>query len=85
MFTLTKEGITAVVRTLMGYLYGFLLTEFALDLPDEVEGAVTVLAGTLIYIGIRELAKRFPLAEYLLIINTTPTYEGPAEQVDVAA
>jgi hypothetical protein len=46
MFILTKEGITAIVRTLMGYVYGFLLTTFAFDLPAETETALTVLFGT---------------------------------------
>lgn len=76
MFTLTKEGITAAVRTLMGYVYGFLLSTFAFDLPAETEAALTVLVGTLVYMGIRELAERLPWVGYLLIVNKAPSYSN---------
>ena len=75
MFSLTKEGITATVRTLMGYVYGFVLTTFAFELPAEVEASLTVVVGTGIYMLIRELAERWSWIGYLLIVNKAPSYE----------
>lgn len=75
MFTLTKTGITAVVRTLMGYVYGFLITTFAFELSPEVEASLTVLIGTLVYIAIREAAEHWPWVGNLLVVNKAPSYE----------
>jgi hypothetical protein len=79
MFILTKEGITAIVRTLMGYVYGFLLTTFAFDLPAETETALTVLFGTGVYMLIRELAEKWPWVGNFLVVNKAPHYEEPTE------
>lgn len=78
MWPVTKEGITGIVRTLMGYAYGWLLTTFAFDVPEDIEGAVTVLVGTGIYVAIRWLAEKFPWVGNLLVVNKAPSYEEAA-------
>lgn len=83
MWPVSKEGITAVVRTLMGYVYGFLITTFGFDMPAEIEGALTVLIGTGVYIAIRWLAEKFPAVGYLLVVNKAPSYdEEPVTGMD---
>jgi hypothetical protein len=82
MWPVTKEGITGIVRTMMPYVYSFLLTTFGLDVSEEVGLALIPLLGTVFYIGIRWIAEKYPQAGYLLVVNKAPSYaenEGPTE------
>jgi hypothetical protein len=59
----------------MSYVYGFLISSFALDLSAEIEGAVTVLIGTGVYMAIRWIAEKVPAVGYLLVVNKAPSYD----------
>lgn len=78
MWTFTKEAAIAIVRTSMAYVYAWLLSftvvaDFFASFNVTQEGFV-VVAGTLLYIIIRELAKHIPLIGRFLIFDTEPHY-----------
>jgi hypothetical protein len=79
MWTLTREAVIAITRTATAYVYAWLLSlappisGFFAELNVTEEG-FTVVVGTVLYIIIREVAKRIPVVGRLLIFNNEPSY-----------
>lgn len=88
MWLFTEEAATGITRTLMGYVYGFLLIQIP-DIVSFAEGigitqeAMVLILGTLVYTTIRAAAEKFPWLGYLLVFNKKPSYAGVVESVPV--
>ncbi len=72
----SAESWIAVVRTLMSYVWSFLLVKFAFDVSPELQAASVVIIGTVTYQLIRTLAERWPWFGNLLGVNKAPSYEA---------
>ncbi len=70
----SKENFISVVRTLMAYLWAFLLSEFAISVASELQAAFVLFVGTGIYEVIRVAAERWSWFGVLLGFNTKPEY-----------
>lgn len=71
------------VRTIVPYVIGFLVTlaaRWGIDIEPspELTGALTVVIGSVYYVGVRLLAKRWPALERLLGSKQAPSYQPPA-------
>jgi hypothetical protein len=87
MWIVTKEAVTAIVRTFVPYVYAALLgqvpfiNDFLVDnnWADEMQGFVSggfvVIVGTVVYAAIRAAAEKWPQLGYLLVINKAPAYD----------
>jgi len=86
MWIVTKEAITALIRTFMGYAYAWLLTltpGFGTwltenGLTEQFDGAVgfiTIILGVAIYGAIRWAAERWGWIGYFLVVNKKPEYD----------
>lgn len=84
MFLFTKENSIALVRTVITFVYGWLLTQFPavqewimsqewLDANTAIATFVVVVGG-LIYQVIRVLAEKWGWVGYFLIFNEKPAY-----------
>lgn len=88
MWLFTEEAAVGITRTLMGYVYGFLLVQipdvvsFADGIGITQEGVVLIL-GTVVYTTIRAAAEKLPWLGYLLIFNKKPAYAGVVETAPV--
>lgn len=81
MWLFTKEAAIGIVRTVIPFIYGWLVTQ----IPGVVAWAegfgvtqesLTVIVGGLVYTGIRALAEKVPQIGYLLVFNTKPDYSA---------
>jgi len=81
MWLFTKEAAIGIVRTVMPFVYGWLIgfipgvVTWAESFGLSQEG-LTVIAGGLVYTGIRALAEKVPQVGYFLIFNTRPDYSA---------
>lgn len=79
MWLFTKEAAIGITRTVMPFIYGWLVglipsvVGFAESVGLSQEG-LTVIIGGLVYTGIRALAEKIPQIGYLLVFNTRPDY-----------
>lgn len=88
MWLFTEEAATGITRTLMGYVYGFLLVQVpqVVSFADSIgvtQEATVLILGTIVYTAIRQLAEKLPWLGYLLIFNKKPSYAGVVESVPV--
>jgi hypothetical protein len=88
MWIVSKEAITAIVRTVVPTVYGWLFTflggidflsTFIGFIPTEpsagfVAGVSGAVAGVL-YVAIRTLAEKWSWVGYFLVINQAPHYD----------
>lgn len=71
--------MTPLIRTVSGYLMGFIilmLARWGIDFEPSAEftGALTVIVGTVYYGLVRLVAKKWPALEALLGSKKTPSY-----------
>lgn len=71
--------MTPLIRTVSGYLMGFIilmLARWGIDFEPSAEftGALTVIVGTAYYGLVRLVAKKWPALEALLGSKKTPSY-----------
>lgn len=71
--------MTPLIRTVSGYLMGFIilmLARWGIDFEPSAEftGALTVIVGTVYYGLVRLVAKKWPALEVLLGSKKTPSY-----------
>lgn len=88
MWLFTEEAATGITRTLMGYVYGFLLVQVpqVVSFADSIgitQEATVLILGTIVYAAIRQLAEKLPWLGYLLIFNKKPSYAGVVESAPV--
>lgn len=84
MWLFSEEAATGITRTLMAYVYGFLLVQVpqVVSFADGIgitQEAVVLILGTVVYTTIRAAAEKFPWLGYLLIFNKKPSYVGVVE------
>lgn len=78
--TPTPSGyVTSVIRTAVPYLIGLIVSWLiSLGLPASVKDAATAILtfviGTIYYLGVRALEKKWPKLGWLLGSPTAPTY-----------
>ncbi len=78
MFLFSKENAVALVRTVVTFVYGWLLTQWPVItdfLPDVPPETLAIVIGGLLYQIIRIAAEKFPKVGWLLIFNTKPQYD----------
>lgn len=81
MWLFTKEAAIGIVRTVMPFIYGWLVTQIP-GIVSWAEGfgitqeGLTVIAGGFVYTAIRALAEKIPQIGYLLVFNTRPDYSA---------
>ena len=79
MWLFTKEAAIGIVRTVMPFVWGWLVGQipqvvtFAEAVNVTQEG-LTVIVGGVVYTLIRQLAEKIPQVGYLLVFNTRPDY-----------
>lgn len=80
MWIFTKEAAVGIVRTVMPFVYGWLIglipgvVSFAETLGVTQEG-LTVIVGGIVYTLIRAVAEKVPAVGYLLVFNKAPSYQ----------
>lgn len=94
MWLFTEEAATGITRTVISYVWVWLLSLLASwpwlmeqSWGDAVLGWVNnldtttlvLVGGSALYTAIRALAEKFPWVGYLLIFNKKPSYAGVAE------
>lgn len=81
MWLFTKEAAIGIVRTVMPFIYGWLVSmipgvvTWAEGFGITQEG-LTVIVGGLVYTLIRQIAEKIPQVGYFLIFNTRPDYSA---------
>lgn len=90
MFLFTKENAIALVRTVMPFIYAWLLglapwMQGLMETLNLTQEGFIVVIGTVVYQLIRWLAEHYPWVGYLLIVNKKPDYGIPNKEplVDV--
>jgi len=78
--------LTSIIRTVVPYLVGWIVTLLAtagVDVSDELRNSLaTLLAfliGTVYYVVVRFLEKKWPKLGFLLGVPTAPVYGTPGE------
>lgn len=75
----SKENFISLVRTLMSYVWAWLLAKFALDVSPEIQAAFVLMIGTGIYELIRVAAEKWSALGWLLGYNQKPEYATTPE------
>lgn len=79
MWIFTKEAAIGITRTVMPFVYGWLVglipgvVAWAEGFGLSQEG-LTVIVGGLVYTLIRAVAEKVPAVGYLLVFNKAPSY-----------
>ena len=72
---------TSIVRTLVPFLVGYVVSllvtqgvDVSENFEDQLSGFLTFAFGAIYYVAVRLLARKFPKLEWLLGIPTKPSY-----------
>lgn len=90
MWLFTKEAAVGIVRTVMPFVWGFLVAKIpgVLAFVESIgltEESLIVVGGGVLYTLIRAVAEKIPAVGYLLVFNTKPEYDLPEPTGDAGA